>query len=351
VTELPPLRAEVTEYQCLAVDCPRCGYITTAELPAEHRKPFGPQLIALIAFLTVQSRMPRRISEQFLRTVLQVPISLGRVQQAVEEAGAAVAPACQELQQQLPKEPVLNVDETGWKTNGKRRWMWAFVAAQFVYYWIDASRGKKVLEQILGPVFRGILCTDRWAVYLSYHKGSAQLCWAHLKRDLLGIVEVLRSPTALKFARAALAQVAQLFRLWHRYRGNGLSREQFETRAMAVEKKLFALAEAHVNAKEAEVRALARVIFLQTEKLFTFVEQPGVEPTNNRAEQALRAPVQWRKISFGNRSHNGELTTGCLLTALRTCSMQERNPFHYLVAAIRCQRLGFRVPSLLPQTT
>ena len=45
------------------------------------------------------------------------------------------------------------------------------------------------------------------------------------------------------------------------------------------------------------------------ERLFMFLEHEGVEPTNNVAERSLRAAVQWRKISFGNRSRNGEVTS------------------------------------------
>jgi hypothetical protein len=83
---------------------------------------------------------------------------------------------------------VLNLDETGWRTNGDKRFLWAFVAARCVVYTVAASRGSEVLIGLLGPVFHGILCGDRFSAYLKYHKGTAQFCWAHLKRNLLGIV-------------------------------------------------------------------------------------------------------------------------------------------------------------------
>ncbi len=124
-----------------------------------------------------------------LETMLQVPISLGRIQSSVEEASTVVSSVYQDLQKELPRQEVLNVDETGWKMNGKRLWMWAFVTAQYVFYWLDPSRGKFFLENLLGATFSGILCTDRWTIYLAYHRGNAQLCWSHLKWDLLGFLE------------------------------------------------------------------------------------------------------------------------------------------------------------------
>jgi transposase len=347
VTDLPPVLAEVTEFQCWQVDCPLCGTPNRGELPAEHRSAFGPRLIAWIAWLTVQGRMPRRVLEAMLETMLQVPISLGRIQGSVDEASTAVAPVYQELQGELPRQKVLNVDETGWKTSGNRRWMWAFVAARYVFYWLDPSRGKKVLELLLGEAFAGVLCTDRWTVYLAYHRGNAQLCWAHLKRDLLGVLETSHNEEAILFARQSLALVLRLFRLWHRYQGNSLDREELQDRALKIEKRFFRWADEHVNSKCAAVRCLARVFFLQTEKLFEFVHQTGVEPTNNRAERALRMAVQWRKICFGNRSGEGEKATSRLLTVIQTCKMQSRNSFQYMVETIVCHRKNLPSPSLL----
>src|SRR5438067_7420901 len=118
-----------------------------------------------------------------LADVLGIEISLGSTQKAWEEVSQAVAQPVQQLQEQLPREAVLNVDETGWRTNGDKRWIWALVAQQFVFYVVASTRGAEVLVSLLGAVFRGILCNDRWVVYLTYHSGRMQLCWAHLKEE------------------------------------------------------------------------------------------------------------------------------------------------------------------------
>lgn len=82
VTELPPIQAHITEYQCPQVVCPDCGQATQAPLPPELEDGFGPQLTALIAYLTVVCRLPRRLVEEFLEQALQIPISLGSTQKA-----------------------------------------------------------------------------------------------------------------------------------------------------------------------------------------------------------------------------------------------------------------------------
>jgi transposase len=358
VTEVPPVQAHITEYQFPNVVCGHCGKATQAPLPEEIRGDFGPQLTALIAYWTVVCRLPRRLVEAMLADVLGIEISLGSTQKAWEEVSQAVAQPVQQLQEQLPREAVLNVDETGWRTNGAKRWIWALIAHQFVFYVVASTRGAEVLVSLLGAVFRGILCNDRWVVYLTYHSGRMQLCWAHLKRNILGIADYTRSPSAQQFCRDALAIVARLFRLWYRFRGDlrdrrgnpqPLNRQQLLEKSIPLQKKLFALAEAHLDDTDREVRNMATALFIHFERLFTFLEVEGVDPTNNVAERILRTAVQWRKISFGNRSRNGEIATARLLTVTQTCKRQQRHVLGYLTDAVRCHRHQAAAPSLLPR--
>jgi hypothetical protein len=97
VTELPRIEAHITEYQCQRVVCRQCGKTTQAELPPEVRGHFGPELTALIAYLTVVCRMPRRVVQELMEQVLGIPLSLGSVQNSWEETSEAVAEPCAEL--------------------------------------------------------------------------------------------------------------------------------------------------------------------------------------------------------------------------------------------------------------
>src|SRR5579863_1561921 len=118
VTEIPPVKPHITEYQFPNVVCGDCEKTTRAALPEEIAGNFGPYLTAVIAYWTVVCRLPRRLVEAMLSDVLGMEISLGSTQKAWEEVSQAVALPCQQLQEQLPREAVLNVDETGWRTNG-----------------------------------------------------------------------------------------------------------------------------------------------------------------------------------------------------------------------------------------
>lgn len=354
VTELPPIEAHVTEYRCVSVVCPACRKTTQASVPEDVTGQFGPQLTALIAYLTVVCRIPRRLVRALLEDALHVPISLGSTQAAWEEASAAVDAPCHELEQALRQEPVLNGDETGHRTNGEKRWLWAVVAAQFVVYRIATTRAADVLVALLGDVFAGVLCSDRWKPYQTYHQGALQFCWAHFKRNVLGAQDLAKTTEAQRFCRDALALHARLFRLWYRFRGDPaarggpLTRAQLVSKVLPLQRQFFALGERHLDSPNRDVRNLAIALFAHHEKFFVFVHHDGVEPTNNRAERALRAAVQWRKIMFGNRSTDGELAVARLLTVTRTCQMQQLDVLVYLTAAIRAHRRRQIVASLLP---
>jgi len=347
VVEVPAIAAHIIEYQCHRVICPRCQKSTRAPIPEQAKRQTGPQLTALVAYLTVTCRMPRRVLETVLEQVLGTAVSVGNTQACWEEASEAVAAPCQELEQRLHREPVLNVDETGWRTNGEKRYLWAFVAAGFVLYTIARTRGSELLIQLLGAVFEGILCSDRFSGYLKYHQGKAQFCWAHLKRNLLGVLDFTKQTATERFCRDALSVHASLFRLWHKFRSGLIDRPQLLKRSIRLQRRLFVLAEAHLDSPDRQVQNLARALFEHAEQLFTFLEHAGVEPTNNSAERALRTGVQWRKICFGNRSAAGEHATARLLTVTQTCCLHKRSPLQYLASAISCHRSRQAVPSLM----
>jgi transposase len=353
VTELPAIEAHITEYRCHRLRCRACGRTTQAPLPEEIEAQFGPQLTALIAYLTVVCRLPRLVVQRLLEGALQIPISLGSTQKAWEETSAAVGVPYEELQAALPAQPVLNADETGHRTNAAKRWLWTLVAPTFVFYTIATSRGSDVLRRLLGATFAGILGSDRLLTYTTYAASQRQFCWSHVTRNLLSAQELARTAAGTRFCRDALALQRRLFRLWHRFRGDPrvrggpITREQFIARARPLEKAFFALAERSVNVADIDASNLARALFEHHPDFFTFVHEEGVEPTNNAAERALRHAVQWRKISFGNRSENGELAVARLLTVTRTCQLQQLNVLMYLTAAIRCHRRRQAAASLL----
>jgi hypothetical protein len=344
----------VTEFQYPKLVCPCCQKGTRAELRSEHESQIGERLTAVISYLIAARKMTRRDVQATLQDLFGVDISVGSVQKAWEETADAVAAPYAELEQALPTEPVLNGDETGSRTNGDKRWVWVLCSSWFVFYHIACSRGVEVLVALLGEAFGGILCSDRCPTYLSYHRGLAQFCWAHLQRTLKGIAEFASTQDAAHFARDMLSAVERLFTLWYQFRGETgpgkplLTRSELIRQSIPIQKKICRLAEKYLDSDDRDVRNLATAFFMHWDKLFAFIEHEGVEPTNNVSERMLRLFVLIRKITYGNRSAKGEVALARLLTVLQTCKLQQRALLSYLLTAVYCHRRRQPVPSLRP---
>ena len=96
-------------------------------------------------------------------------------------------------------------------------------------------------------------------------------------------------------------------------------------------------------------QAMAKRLREARGEYFTFVTTPGVEPTNNLAEQAIRFVVIDRHITQGTRSEAGQRWCERIWTVMATCAQQGRSVFEYLEAAVGAYFEGEAAPSLLAE--
>jgi transposase len=188
--ELPRAQAVVTEFQGHARTCGCCGHVTREAIPAEIRQhAFGPRLAAVLGYLQGSHHVSHRGLEEIAEVVFGVPLSLGSVTALQEQLSAALLPAHEEIAEAVRPAPAKNVDETGWKQAGKRRWLWAAVTSTCALFVIHLKRGAEGLEALLGGAIVGLVCSDRWSAYHLIPLERRQLCWAHLRRDFQAMVD------------------------------------------------------------------------------------------------------------------------------------------------------------------
>ena len=340
--------ATVTEHQGHARTCACCGEVTRAAIPAEVlAHSIGPQLTSVIGYLTGDQGMSKRGVEELVEQVFGVPVGLGTVSNLEQEISAALAAAHTEATDAVRDAPVKNVDETGWKENGKKRWLWLAATKLVAVFIIHPWRNVTALEALLGREFKGILCSDRWVVYNEWPDPSArQLCWAHLKRNWEAMVE--RGGAAKRIGDRFLAIQKQVFEQWHLFRGGGCTRtELFDQIAPFIDKMEDVIA-AGMRCRDAKTQRFCARLEEQTWGLWTFVETEGVEPTNNHGERVLRRAVLWRRRSFGCHSAAGCRFAERILTVATTLRLQRRNVVNFLTEAIAAYRTGRQTPKLLP---
>jgi len=342
VWELPEIKPSVTEYQRHRLTC-RCGTVTCGALPAGvPTGQAGPRLIAFSALLLSCFRQSKRRAALFLSMILNQPACPGWMVSLQKLAAQAVQPAYDELVRQLPKQAVLSIDESPTKEGKSKSWIWTFVAATFTLFATRTSRAADILAQWLGEAYTGVIHCDRARMYWSF--GRLQWCWAHLKRDIQGLIDS-RCHTARRLGRDLMCPTKELFVLWQKVRDGTLSRAAFVEQMQPIRAEVESLLlRGYFNAR---VSGFCKGLWEHRQNLWTFVEVEGVEPTNNAAEQALRQAVIWRKLSFGTQSAEGSRFVERLLTVVETCRRQERNVLSWMVEAVEARFAGKTAPSLL----
>jgi transposase len=241
---------------------------------------------------------------------------------------------------------VAHLDETSWRQNGKRAWLWVAVTSMVTVFVMRCSRGSQVARELLGERFGGIVVTDRYSAYNWYPVRWRQLCWAHLVRDFEAMRE--RGGTSEAIGEALLGQAHQMFTWWHRVREGTLARSTFRSYMSALRKEVHRLLEVGSRCGVPKTEGTCREILKRREALWTFVQVEGVEPTNNVAERSIRPGVQWRKGSFGTQSEAGSRFVESLMTVVATLKQQKRGVLDYLTAAHEAALRGETAPSLLP---
>lgn len=351
VVEVPPLAAAVTEYRSHALRCAACGTLTRQPVPAHARSAFGDRLGALASLLVGKYRLSKRLVKDALSDMLGVEVSVGSVVNLEGEMTDALAPAVAEARAYVQAADKAHADETGWvegrkEGRGHRAWLWVVATALVGVFHIARSRGGQVAKALLGEDFLGILTTDRWGGYDWYDKGLRQLCWSHITRDFQGFID--RGGEGGRLGTQLMRERNRFFEWWHRVRDGTVAREDFEQRMKKVRRTVGRLL------RQAEVRAekktagMAREILRLEECLWTFVDVPGIEPTNNFGEQCIRHAVMYRKTSFGTQGPEGSRFVERIFTAVTTLKLQGRGVLDFLTDTLRTHRRGLPPPSLLP---
>jgi transposase len=345
-----PPQLTIQQHTCPEYWCVHCERSYKAALPEHIAKGglVGPWLTTLIAYLKGFCHASFSTVRKFLRDVMQVSISRGQLAKVIGKVCTALDEPYQELLEALPGQAVLNVDETGHKNNGERMWTWCFRASLYTLFKIDPTRSGDVLINVLGKEFDGVLGCDCFSAYRRYMREfdvTLQFCLAHLIRDVKFLM-TLPGKKEQAYGTRLRDALRTLFGVIHQ-------REQMSP--VAFQWRLEAARDGVLQAGQQDVpssrhaQALAKRLQTHGKSYFTFVTTPGVAPTNNLAEQAIRFVVIDRHITQGTRSEGGQRWCERIWSVIATCTQQGRSVFDYLHAAVQAYFGDGSVPSLLPE--
>ncbi len=130
VADLPRIEPLVDEYRLHRLACPDCETMTCASLPAgvptDH---FSPYTQAVLATLAGAYRLSKRQIRQLAGDLLGLSISTGMISKLERRSAEALEAPYNELATAVHTADVIHADETSWRQERGKAWLWVAVTA------------------------------------------------------------------------------------------------------------------------------------------------------------------------------------------------------------------------------
>jgi transposase len=325
----PPGKIEVTQFDRYKVECYKCGhsfYSKDSDCPQVGN--FGIFLLLLMIMLKFHLRGPLRKVQEYLKIAHSFEISPKGLLDAILRVGNACQGEYERIIARIRKSNWCHIDETGFKVNGKKWWLWIFRSDQNdVLVVIRQSRGSKVVKEILGEDWSKPIIADGWSAYNFI--GIIQRCWAHLLRE----VDALKDES--DNGRQLSKKMHSIFDGLKEFIEQNHNSDERIKQKVKLDNQL-----ARLVTKYKQYPELKKAITYLENGLgnwFTCLLYPGMEPTNNLAEQTIRESVIYRKIIGAFRSESGSQNYQFIASLLASWKLQGKNMWDELESLIRTE--------------
>jgi transposase len=328
VEEIPePQPIEAVCYETLHYHCKVCGSAIVSKHPDKPKSGrLGANAQIKIALMKYDLRLPHRKTVDALVRDFKLGVVPATVWNTTKSVAGHLKPTYWEMVKSLRESECVYIDETGFKVDGKQWWLWVFVTKDATVFALRKSRGVRVVREMLGRKYDGVIISDGHRSYATY-SNKRQRCWAHLLRELKELAE------KSSVAKCLYLEVLKLY--------NEVVEALGKDPPPHVRRMIHDKAKAHLDwlltaKRRGRVGAFVKKMRTASASLFTFVLHPGVEPTNNIAERALRENVVMRKIIGTLRNAFGAEVHETIMSVLATCKQLGQNPYEVLKPLLCC---------------
>ena len=323
------VRVKNTCYRSHYGYCQRCKKVVYPKekvgiIPKSHIGPNARAISSYLRYMGIPFRKVAKISKDIFGLKITHP-SLLDFDTKLAHNGE---PLYEKIKDEVRSSSSVNVDETGWKVNGENFWLWNFVNKHVALFKIDKTRASAVVKDTLGEEYNGILSSDFYSAYNNKIKAKGkQKCLVHLLREVKKIEEKneFKPDSKEKFVCQKLKEALKdAIRVWNEFQREEKSMGDLKRIKEITAQKLIEVISS--SSENKDIQRLKKRLIKHENELLTFLDHPEIEPTNNRAERALRASVIMRKITFGNRSTTGIRNHQVIMSILQTASLHRIKP-------------------------
>ena len=325
--EIPPIQAKVTRVRLYACTCKTCGSTQKAPAPQgfEEGSPFGKSVESLITYMRYGHHVGyKRLSEMFDH-VFGLKISQGAIANIFKRLNTQLDPHIQAILGRIQSSRVVYSDETSARVNGKNQWEWVFQNDDVVLHVIRLSRGAAVVRDVMENHRPSYWVSDLYSAQKG-HGNKWQICLAHQLRDCQAGIDSGDQSFSWRMKRLFLRAIVLS------KRRSRIKPETCKAYQRQLEKDLNQILALTPKTKTGE--RLKKRYIKHRESLFTFFEDPSIEPTNNSSERSLRPSVIFRKVTNGFRSDWGRDFFSAIRSLIGTGQRQGLNPYQALQRAL-----------------
>jgi transposase len=214
--------------------------------------------------------------------------------------------------------PVVHTDDTGWRVAGAPAYLMAFETEEATVYQIRSRHRHEEVQEVISADYAGVLVTDRGRSYdaQAFDGVPQQKCLAHIQQSISDVLET-KTGRARDFGEQLKGLLQEAMELWHAYRDG--HRTDYKADAEALQAEItYHLRDRRL--KDVDNQRLLNELGWHHDRcnLVRFLADPRVEPTNNRAERALRPAVIARKVSQCSKNDRGAGAFAVFTSVIRT---------------------------------
>lgn len=336
-------RTVVTRYVHSMAHCPNCRRDVFQAADDELRNcEIGAVTKSAAVFLRHEVKLSYRDVRKVFSGLFGMPFVPASAMAFSHASAAQGTSLYEDLRNKIRAASIAHGDETHWRIDGQSAFLWYAGNEQTSFYHADYSRGSKVASAIFGSAFQGALVADSYAAYNAINPAARQACLAHLRtkaREITERIELMpaqkQDARSLRFCQILIKFFGFCCGLDQRRRKGSLAFSAAKAMIPRLQRTLDTICIRPLPDADAEnLRQRITDPKRDAPNLFTFLKIKGMPPTNNHAEQALRLPVIFRKITFGSRSLHGASALAVNLSLLTTAKKQRRNPIELFRAVL-----------------
>ena len=338
VWDLPPIQLIVILFYIFIYRCNNCRKIvrgTHPELP--RRGMIGPHLAAFLAEVKHNFAASYEKSSVFLNDLTGETFTQQAIKDCIVRTASQLKSKYKKMKDKLTKESLLHSDESRWPINGKRHYLWLLHSLKYVFITINKSRGRKVITDILGEHYAGVLISDCLGVYRSF-AAAFQKCWVHLLRKTFHLKENNPKSDVHRLHR----QLTELYDEAEKYRKMELDESKRIWSGIRLTQKLQRITFDKWKSKDA--KGIVQNWLKEYEgQWLVGVFMPEVELTNNKDERGIRKVIPTRKLLGGHRTEEGAEDFAIIESNRQTWRLAKKSPYMELLSYLKKGNLKAQV--------